>query len=132
MCIEILTQTKEKQYTIDKDKRTVYYGYDYPKYGMYGGFDSLGYGSNYSQSVLKKVKASDNSGMGSAIIEPEPNADGYYKTNSECSECANPNMMYDEYEDALWCMSCGDYVSTYELELRKEDINFNTLDNDKA
>tara|TARA_R110002124_G_scaffold145638_1_gene310946 strand:- start:2114 stop:3202 length:1089 start_codon:yes stop_codon:yes gene_type:complete len=132
MCIEIFTQTKDKQYTIDKDKRTVYYGYDHSNYGMYGGFNSLGYGDKYSQSVLKTIKPSDNSGMGSAIIDPEPNEDGYYKTDSKCSECDNPNMMYDEYEDALWCMNCGEYVSSYELELRQEDINFNTLDNDKA
>ena len=28
--------------------------------------------------------------------------------------------MYDEYEDAFWCGSCGNYISAHELDMQVE------------
>ena len=117
MCIEILNKTMHKRYTMDKDNRVAYY--DYNSYGWngydgWGGYDYHG----YKTKVIGGTKASDNNGQGTAIINN--NNDGYVDVSERCTECNGNHMLYDEYDDAFWCTSCGHYITAHELDMVRE------------
>ena len=109
MCIEILTKTQDKRYTMDLNSRVTYYSYGYG-YG-YHGWD--GYGDH---NVVRSISPSQNNGQGTAKYEK----DEFIEIQQQCNDCQSTNMMYDEYEDAFWCTACGNYISAYELDLQCE------------